>query len=62
MERNKKISWKCRFAERNELCLHEIYVTAPTLGDVMIKLHDYLKPAFIANYLLEVSFYSIYYD
>lgn len=61
-EKNKKLSWRCRFAESNPLCLKEIYVTAPTLGDVLINLHDDLKPNFIASYLLEVSFYSVYYE
>ena len=62
MKCEKKISWKCRFAEHNELCLREIYVTASCLADVLVKLHESLKPGFIANYLLEVSFYSVYYD
>lgn len=62
MKKNKKISWKCRFSESNPLCLREIYVSAHTLSGVLIKLQEDLKSDFISAYLLEISFYSVYYE
>lgn len=62
MEKIRKLTWKCHFTEFNSLCLRDIYVTAPSLSDVLIELHKDLKGEFIASHLLEISFYSVCYE
>lgn len=52
----KKMVWRCRFAESNPLALNVIYVNAPSLADALIELHKDLKPSFVASYLVEISF------